>query len=82
MRIGNENITDYDSLGYFIGSLLADCDIGVTFMAYCLVVSDTFSHCANFHESIPGTIKKSSILTSKTIRLQREHITRIEIRKI
>ena len=78
MRITDENITDYDSLGYFIGSLLANCDIGITFMACRLVVGDTFSHCANFYGSIPGTIKKNSILTRETIGVQREYIKKLQ----
>ena len=69
VRTNDENIIGYDSLGYFTGSLLAGCGIGITFMADCLAVIDTFSRCADFYGSFPGLSKKNSVLACKTIGL-------------
>ncbi len=58
----NENITDLNSLGTPISSLLAYCSTGVSPVAYCLVVIDPISYCWNGNGCVLGLGKEHSIL--------------------
>lgn len=71
VRIRNENIVGYDTLGNTISSLLANCHISAYLVAYRMVIVDTFSHCGHVYGCIFSFSKDHSFFACKASGLQR-----------
>jgi hypothetical protein len=63
-------------LGDTVGSLLANCHISASLVAYHMVIVDTFSHSGHVYGSILSFSKEHLVFACKASGLQRKHIKR------